>query len=664
MARRAAVLISDDDGEHFTLSNGTWPADHLQGQWETTVWEPTNSRNSTEVWMFDRNNSGLQNLPPDQRLLYARSTDSGFSWTPLQAVHAETVVSRMLVTPLAGDLFMMVHNDWKAFNKTTGDACNRCNDRVNTALWFNRGGGINFVQGPGFAVGETGSFYPQTFVDLERSQASIVYTAASPYGIRLAVVRPLPDPNHRYVYPRTNMPSLFSGVPLVDDGTVTFTNTVGWLHSKENASLGSTFSLSMLVQPNCNPDSICMLADTRGGNDGRGVLLGLLPSAVRANCSAVSRGQRSDCGTTGIDEPTCLARGCCFEKPYVSGPQCYNRPENTSEAMRVYFFPAPGAPGSNLASYEVQLGAWTFIGASVTCANEDGTAAHNCSVQFFVNGNASAPLSFVRPRNGDFGGAVLKLARFIGSFRAVATFPGRALSQAEHNAWANQYSQNLSLPLLSPAAAASPTPQLLLDPANVSNGVSWQSSAPPAADSVQLADSGRTMRLCGQGSAGVDIPFLSGASSEVLHATFRFRISAWPRSTVGTSLVAKATGQQMIVLTIGDSQHPLRIMVSGSLVYAARPDVADVLLGATSGEWQVVTLTLATATGDATVALDGEEKQLALGTIQSVWMYLGQGYRTKDTEIYSRASCVEIDLTAMDTSVDTQGGAGWLKTDE
>jgi hypothetical protein len=170
------------------------------------------------------------------------------------------------------------------------------------------------------------------------------------------------------------------------------------------------------------------------------------------------------------------------------------------------------------------------------------------------------------------------------------------------------------------------------------------------------------MRLCGQGSAGVDIPFLSGAVSEVLHATFRFRTSAWPVSE--TSLVATATRQQVIVLTIGDSRHPLRIIVSGSQVYAARPNVPDVPLGATSGEWQVVTLTLATATGDATVALDGEEKQLALGTIQSVWLYLGQGYRTNDTEIYSRASCVEIDLTAMDTSVDTQGGAGWLKTDE
>jgi hypothetical protein len=148
MMRRAAVLISDDNGDSFILSNSSQPADNLQGQWETTVWEPTDSKNSTEIFMFDRNNSGTLTLPADQRMLYAKSANAGVSWTALQAVNVEAVVARMLVTPLSGDLFMMVHNDWKALNATTGDDCNRCHDRVNTAMWFNRGGGINFVQGP------------------------------------------------------------------------------------------------------------------------------------------------------------------------------------------------------------------------------------------------------------------------------------------------------------------------------------------------------------------------------------------------------------------------------------------------------------------------------------------------------------------------------------
>jgi hypothetical protein len=652
MKRRASVLISDDQGANFVLSNGTWPADHLQGQWETTVWEPSHSKNSTVVYMFDRNNSGLPSLPPDQRLLYARSTDAGLSWDLLQAVRAESIVARMLVTPLAGNLFMMVQNDWKTLNHTTGVDCNRCHDRVNVATWFNRGGGINFVQGPGFAVGETGSVYPQTFVDLEKSQATIVYTAASPYGIRLAVVNPLPNPSHRYVYPRTNMPALFSGAPIVSDSVVTFKNTISWLHSKRNASLGSTFSLSMWVQPSCSPSSICMLADTRGGTDGRGVLLGLLPSSTApANCAAVPRAQRSDCGETGIDEPTCLSRGCCFEKPYVSGPQCFTSPQNVSQDMRVYFFPAPEAPGSNLASFWIQLGVWNFVGVSVLCSDPTDSVtvvtSPNCTVQFFVNGEASALLNVRRPPGGDFGGAVLKLARFIGVYRAVATFPDRALTHVEHNRWGNQYARNLSLPLLSPAAATSPAPQLLLDPASPNNSALWQSSAPPAADAVMSVDAGRSLVLCGQGSAGVDIPFLSAVPGETLHARVRFQLFARPPKGRGQ---INPIEQAVTILTIGDSRHPLRIVVSGGQVFATRPNVVDVLLGAMSG-WQVVSLTLATATGQVTVGLNGSEKSLSLGAIQSVWMYLGQGYRTNETGTRLQVKCAQIDLTTLDTSV-------------
>jgi hypothetical protein len=128
MQRLAAVLISDDKGKTFALGNGTGQVGGWQAQWETTVWEPTDSANSTHVWMFDRNNSAAAALPPDQRMLYAKSTDGGVSFATLQAVRAETVVSRMLVTALSGDLFMLVQNDWKT-------AVNRQHDRVNAAMW-------------------------------------------------------------------------------------------------------------------------------------------------------------------------------------------------------------------------------------------------------------------------------------------------------------------------------------------------------------------------------------------------------------------------------------------------------------------------------------------------------------------------------------------------
>jgi hypothetical protein len=373
MRRKAAVLISDDRGDTFVLGNGTGQVGGWQSQWETTVWEPTQSANSTLVWMFDRNNSGAPSLPPDARMLFAKSTDAGFSFTKLQAVRAETVVSRMLVTALAGDMFMLAQNDWKtAVNRRAGPVCPTCpSDRVNAAMWFNRGGGINFVEGPGFAVGEPESFYPQTFVDLQKSEASICYTGGG--GIHLSVIKPLPNPKHRYVYPRTNMPSLFSGAPVVAEGVLTFRSTGGWMHSRRNASLGTTYSLAVWVKPNCNPAEICLLADTRDGPSAP--LLGLLPSNV--------------------------------------------------SAMQPYFFPAPGSFGSpgepdNLASgFEIRMNSWSFVGASVDCDD----AQRNCTAQFFINGRSSPVFSIPRPPHGGYGGAVLKLARFIGSFRAVGTFP-------------------------------------------------------------------------------------------------------------------------------------------------------------------------------------------------------------------------------------------------
>ena len=44
-------------------------------------------------------------------------------------------------------------------------------------MWFNRGGGINFVQGPGFALEESYTVYPQCYVDLGKSEASIAYAS-------------------------------------------------------------------------------------------------------------------------------------------------------------------------------------------------------------------------------------------------------------------------------------------------------------------------------------------------------------------------------------------------------------------------------------------------------------------------------------------------------
>ena len=54
---------------------------------------------------------------------------------------------------------------------------------------------------------------------------------------------------------------------------------------------------------------------------------------------------RVDCGYYGISQSECeTGRGCCYELPYVSGPQCYHHQGSGSVVVNVEL--APGSPAS------------------------------------------------------------------------------------------------------------------------------------------------------------------------------------------------------------------------------------------------------------------------------------------------------------------------------
>lgn len=407
------------------------------------------------------------------------------------------------------------------------------------------------------------------------------------------------------------------------------------MQSKHNASLTETFSLAMWVEPDCPAFQICMLADTRNGS--AAPLLGLLPS-------------------------------------------------NDSSTMQPYFYPAPGSNGSpgerdNLASgLRVKLRQWSFIGVSVTCCasgneslveqgSEPGMQGCNCTAQFFVNGKASTIKSFPRPSNGFTAAAHLKLTRFIGSYRALAVFPGTTLGLAEANTWANQYAASLSLPELLPKVAQRPMPKLLLDPAQSDTLKLWQSNAVPVTDVVQpvKSKSGSGLLLCGQGSAGVDIPFLSGVTGETLHAKVRFRLAPFPEDVSGDATVvdvpvghtppALATDHRAVaVVTIGESRRHAQIAVVDRhlAVLSAVTDASRVLSDSpiTVGTWHLANITIEPTTGLTSVSIDGGDVvAVNLLPLQSVWMYVGEGYRTLNVTSRQPTACVEFDLTAMDTAV-------------
>ena len=268
--------------------------------------------------------------------------------------------------------------------------------------------------------------------------------------------------------------------------------------SVANANLARSFSVGLWVQPVCDKYEICMLLDTRGGVAGKGALVGLLPSAGTApsNCTQVPLEQKVDCGFSGITEEECRARNCCFVPINTSGPYCFTThpAASTPSVRQPYFYPAFGEMGDNLPSpLNITVGAWNYIGVTVimpaqvmhaTGSGSETVDANNGSVggtmhgggggdrgytngtvQFFINGVAGAPQPLARPSlDGRFGGAVVKLQRFLGEMRAVGTFPDATLTLEEHNAFANQYVKSVLHSPFTPASDVAPTPAVLMDP--------------------------------------------------------------------------------------------------------------------------------------------------------------------------------------------------------
>lgn len=192
--KRDSVLITDDGGATWSVSQGAVQPGRTWAQWEPTVWEQADGT----VRMFSRNND---NRPPweggprpSQMLLESHSTDGGRTWTPHEAVRLETVASRMHVVSAGGDRALMVHNDWPAGVFVS--------DRENLALFFTRGSGRNFVAGPGISEGQPVVCYPQMW--LRDSAVWVSYSQGlHTRSIRCVRVSPLPDPSRYYLFPRT-----------------------------------------------------------------------------------------------------------------------------------------------------------------------------------------------------------------------------------------------------------------------------------------------------------------------------------------------------------------------------------------------------------------------------------------------------------------------------
>lgn len=212
------ALYSDDNGQTWKVSPGTMMPSGPDSQWEPIFFEQPNG----DVMMFSKN----QAYPPEnsifrtsERLAYALSRDGGETWTPKRTIPLDVSNARMMVNKGAGDRYYMISNDWLLGNGY--------GNRFNLALFFNRGGGINFVPGIGISQrDERHAHYPASLI--KDDALYVIYTVGeeqkhSLKRIRMSKIFPLPGPDKYFIFPRSNLNPAFHHSIVAENGLLQIT---------------------------------------------------------------------------------------------------------------------------------------------------------------------------------------------------------------------------------------------------------------------------------------------------------------------------------------------------------------------------------------------------------------------------------------------------------
>ncbi|MBM3958061.1 MAG: exo-alpha-sialidase, partial [Gemmatimonadetes bacterium] len=461
LEKRDSVLYTDD-GQTWHVSPGAVQPTRTWAQWEPTVWELADGT----VMMFARNND-LRGRPeggvrPAEMLLWSKSADGGATWTPHEYVPLETVCSRMHVLPAGGDRFVMVHNDWPA------DVFAR--DRLNLALFFNRGSGINFVAGPGLTASEPFVMYPMMW---PRDNALLIsYSQGNlPRSIKVIHVSPLPDPTRYYLFPRSNLPP--SPAPERVGDAVRFQGSQRIATRAAVQPGEECFSLGAWLKP-----------------EGGGVLLDSRSSKPRGGIVLALGGG---------------------EGGYVPFLNLATKEGNLTPALRL--------PRNE----------WSYLGLTVD--NRAGWAEFHVNGQVervAFTGPAPSPLAggpahigFKRPPTSQLSGLCAEL-------RFLALYPSCRFTVEQHNGLHNAFASSLHQPLRQPATASDAKPVLWLDPADFAaferDFALPEDAGGPA--EVVTADGRSCLRFSGEASAGVDLDENLRERGDRVEFIFRFRLEA------------------------------------------------------------------------------------------------------------------------------------------
>lgn len=599
--KRCAVVFSDDGGSTWGASPGSTQPNKSWAQWEPTVVEQPDG----SVLMLCRDNDYRDEAAggplPWQRLLAATSTDSGTTWTPLVAVPVATVVSRMHVLPLpvtlgAPSRFLMTDNDWWFGGFVR--------DRLNAAVYFSLGGGTQLVAAGGYSAPGEMAAYPQMALDTTVSPPALMVSYSSgnsPRSIKVARIDGLPDGHLRYVYPRSDLPP--SPAPTVRHALWLSFMGSQWLLSRSSPQLVGNVSFAAWVRVE-EQTSHAVVVDNRDSSGGGGVF--------------------------GIDKMA----------PYVFVPCAVGN---------------IGAPTLRAQTY-----AWSYVGANVA------VAGGRVAVTFVVDGRSETRAGGVL---GNFNGwtgstasvgakrnADSMLPGFSGDLRFLGVWSNTVLSVAQHNFVANLFGESIGVPRMEPAAPTpAVTPPLWLDPSKSSkmNG----SFAFPAgqgnfAGPVKLANGSTALRVCGLGSAGLEVPALDHpVCGGQMTAGFNARLVLASLDTDG----ADANGA-LTLATVGDAASSARLVVDlprGSAQLTSNASQTPITV-APPGTLQLDTwysYTLFVNSTHAGVSILGSSTAAMIehgASTADVWTYFGNGF-------YANASgkavgCGDIDMATLYTS--------------
>lgn len=454
------TVIYTDDGETWHVSPGAIQPERTWAQWEPTVWELPDGT----VMMFSRNNDyrgrPLDGPRPAEMLLWSKSTDRGATWTPHVHVPLETVASRMHVLPCRGDRYMMVHND--------SPAGPFCRDRLNLALFFTRGAGIDFVAGPGVSGNEAVVAYPQMWIHAGRLLVS--YSQGASYrSIKVSHVTPLPDPKRYYLFPRDNTEAV--PAPERVEGAFRFSGQQRVATKQPVVLPQSGFTLGAWVRPLTTG----VLLDTRSTRPTSGMVWSLR------------------------ERP----RGIM---PFVFFHTSERNIESTLPMAR---------------------DRWSYLGLAVDNVKSTVTFYVNGQSETVAfSGPATKPLAGQTGYIGfkRFAGSALPGLR--GDVRALAVY-GEFLAGPREHAWLhNAFAGELGMQKLPDPRPPVAEPLVWLDPkdaAGLDRGFSLPAD-PSAHVACAVLDGVPVLRLQGDSSAGVDVDENHRGRGDVVELSFRFRI--------------------------------------------------------------------------------------------------------------------------------------------